>query len=126
MSFKLPSLCYKTDNPQDIDLSEYELATSPWLSSILVPVTCYNFYKKADYNGDAVIELANGLAPNLTNVHLFFESPGLSCLNSIPLSRPPQRGFFPNCSNWDGSSFKGHLRELSLSLPVAKAGFIGT
>ncbi|KAJ6039399.1 hypothetical protein N7444_008304 [Penicillium canescens] len=116
----------QADNPQDIDAYEYELATSPCLSSLLARVTRYNFYKKADYNGDAVIELANGLAPNLTNEHLFFESPGLSRLNSITASRPPWRGFFRNRSNCDGSSFKGHLRELSLNLPVAKTGFFGT
>ncbi|KAJ6010234.1 hypothetical protein N7522_005250 [Penicillium canescens] len=116
----------QADNPQDIDAYEYELATSPCLSSLLARVTRYNFYKKADYNGDAVIELANGLVPNLTNEHLFFESPGLSRLNSITASRPPWRGFFRNRSNCDGSSFKGHLRELSLNLPVAKTGFFGT
>jgi hypothetical protein len=103
MSLKLPSLCYKPDNPQDIDAYDYELVTSPCLSSILVPITRYNLYKTADYNGDAVIELANGLGPNLTNVHLFFESPGLSGLNSITLSRPPWRGFFPNRSYCDAA-----------------------
>ncbi|KAJ5307037.1 hypothetical protein N7508_006052 [Penicillium antarcticum] len=118
MAFRLLSLCYKADNPQNIDAYEYELATSPSISSILVPLNHQNDGGNLDYNGEAAIELANGLAPNLTNLHLVFEPSSAHWLDQTPPDRPPWRGFFLNRPSCKDDSFNGHLRDLSLCLPL--------
>jgi hypothetical protein len=137
MAFSLSSLFYNANQPNDIEAYDYELATSPCLSSILVPVS-RNTHGTTDYNSDEAIELATGLTPNLVNVHLIFPGPELAYVPSrtrsgshtlvishpIPPVRPQWRGFFPNRPNRVGGSIKGQLRDLSLSLPVPHGDFI--
>jgi hypothetical protein len=73
----MPSLCNKVDKPQDINDFGYKLATSPCLFSILVPISRFDTHGNVESNGEAAIDLANGLAPILANVHLVHISPVL-------------------------------------------------
>lgn len=43
MTFNLPSLLYEDEKPLEINQYEYQLATSPSLSSILAPVPQIDF-----------------------------------------------------------------------------------
>lgn len=96
MTFKLPSLCYNAQEPRDIDSYEYALATSPSLSSILVPVSFFDAEGNVEYNSEAAMELAAGLAPNLSQVHIVHGFPGSSPLftDVVRQERPRWRGFF--------------------------------
>lgn len=126
-AFKLPSLCYKTHEPQDIDEYEYSLATSPSLSSIMCPAyeydesnnkLGYNDYGMVEYHEEAVIQLASGLAPNLKSVYVVAGTPEArpGLYDQLRRERPPWIGFFPsNPKKAISNSSQGHLRELTLS-----------
>ncbi|KAJ6111132.1 hypothetical protein N7486_003367 [Penicillium sp. IBT 16267x] len=134
LAFKLPSLCCKTHEPQDIDEYEFSLATSPSLSSIIFPAYEYddenhafgfNDYGKVEYHEEAVLQLASGLAPNLKSVYIVagtpLATPGL--YDELRRERPPWAGFFPSYpQKVITNPIQGHLRELSLS-PAALVHF---
>jgi hypothetical protein len=73
MTFNLPSLIYD-EIPLYINQYEYQLATSSSLSSILVPVPQINLEGVPDFNAKAAIELANGLASNLSQAHIWWRN----------------------------------------------------
>ncbi|KAJ5356917.1 hypothetical protein N7517_011526 [Penicillium concentricum] len=111
MAFKLLSLCYDDNRPIDIDQYEYQLATSPSLSSILVPVSQIDYV--TNFNAKAAIQLANGLAPNLSRVHIVEESTSAR-FDPSEAEDPEWRGFFQNRK--DGHRLHGgNLQSLSLS-----------
>ncbi|KAL4925283.1 uncharacterized protein BDV17DRAFT_300445 [Aspergillus undulatus] len=97
-AFELPSLHQHAGHPHDIDQRDYALATSPNLSSVLVPISGFDGDGRLEYNKEAVIQLARGLAPNLTRVHIVHRGFGASASDyeTVHRGRPPWRGFFPN------------------------------
>ncbi|KAJ5178532.1 uncharacterized protein N7500_001231 [Penicillium coprophilum] len=111
MAFKLLSLCYNNNRPIDIDQYEYQLATSPSLSSILVPVSQIDYV--TNFNAKAAIELAKGLAPNLSRVHIVKESTGIRS-NPAEAGDLEWRGFFQN-GKVENRLHRGNLQSLSLS-----------
>ncbi|KAL4862847.1 hypothetical protein BDV12DRAFT_202666 [Aspergillus spectabilis] len=96
--FNLPSLHYNADHPQDIDKHDLALATSPSLASVVVPVSQYDDSGCVEYNEEAVMQIATGLAPNLVEVHIVDQPPGASpdYFRAVDRGRPPWPGFFPN------------------------------
>ncbi|KAJ5642205.1 hypothetical protein N7490_006205 [Penicillium lividum] len=125
-AFKLPSLYYNPLEPQDISDYEFSLATSPSLSTIMVPVfhddDDYEFEDSNDhkdghveYNKEAAIQLASGLAPNLKTVRILIKDYDYEL---EPLQ--PWQGFFPSKPNKIKANLQpGNLQELSLS-PAAE------
>ncbi|KAL2866671.1 uncharacterized protein BJX67DRAFT_354537 [Aspergillus lucknowensis] len=57
-----------------IDQYDYTLATSPSLSTVVVPVAYDDVHR--EYNETAVQAMARGLAPNLKHVHIVDSGPG--------------------------------------------------
>ncbi|KAJ5786802.1 uncharacterized protein N7503_012014 [Penicillium pulvis] len=126
-AFKLPSLCHRTHEPQDIDEYEYSLATSPSLSSVVFPAyeydedndkLGYNEYGMVEYHEEAVIQLATGLAPNLKSVYIAAGTPEATpgSYDQLRRERPPWAGFFTsNPKKVITNPTQGQLRELSLS-----------
>lgn len=98
MAFKLPSLHYHAHHPQEVDRRDFTLATSPNLTSALVPISRYDHDGNVEYNEEAVIQISAGLAPNLREVHAV-RRPIEACntrYEAIKRGRPPWPGFFPN------------------------------
>ncbi|KAL3471351.1 hypothetical protein BJX99DRAFT_250522 [Aspergillus californicus] len=97
-AFELPSLHQRADHPQDINHQDYTLATSPSLSSILVPISGWDDAGRQEYNNEAVMQLVRGMAPNLTGVHIVHRAFGASPFDdeTVRGGRPPWPGFFPN------------------------------
>ena len=85
MTFSLPRLFYKAHEPTHIDEYEYTLATSPALSSIRLIPNAYNAHGNVEYNKETALQLATGLAPNLTRVHITYQSLKHSTLRDSPL-----------------------------------------
>ncbi|KGO39308.1 hypothetical protein PEX1_094840 [Penicillium expansum] len=111
--FILPSLRYKNDVPSHVDEYEYKLATSPSLSSILVPLPKVDSEWAVCLNAKAAIHLATGLAPNLSRVHIV-EDPSELRLNPAEPGCPEWKGF-PQNLNDEHRLHGGSLRYLSLS-----------
>jgi hypothetical protein len=65
--FDLRSL-HQRETLQDIEETEYMLATSPCLFKIDIPYSRYDARVCANYNVEATLRLAAGLAPNLKHV----------------------------------------------------------
>lgn len=82
---------------KDVDVFEYEVATSPNLSSVIVPFVAYDGGPKVDYSREAVLHLVKKrLAPNLKTVHVFDKSYRhyWDSYQRTDRPRPPWRGFF--------------------------------
>ncbi|BCS26199.1 uncharacterized protein APUU_50910S [Aspergillus puulaauensis] len=113
MAFKLPSLHYHAHYPQDVDNRDFTLATSPNLTSALVPISHYDHDGNVAYNEEAVIQMSAELALNLREVHVA-RRPIEACntrYEAIKRGRPPWPGFFPNSPTKHGS---GPLKQARL------------
>ncbi|KAL2827567.1 hypothetical protein BDW59DRAFT_144007 [Aspergillus cavernicola] len=118
-AFKMPSLHQDADHPSDVDERDFALATSPCLSSVLVPLSHYDTDGCVEYNEEAVLRMAAGMTPNLTHVHIVHRPIGSSPYfhNAVIRGRPPWRGFFIN-DHQEGkfeASQQVHLQCWSLS-----------
>ena len=116
-TFSLRSLYQIGYDPHDIDSDEYALATSPSLHSI---VAASKFLGSegdldVDYNGEAVLEIASGLAPNLRKVGMWYQLAGNTpeLVLAMGVSRPSWRGFFADANNAP-SKTKAKLTSLAL------------
>ncbi|KAL3460960.1 hypothetical protein BJX64DRAFT_261810 [Aspergillus heterothallicus] len=96
--------------PKDgfVDEYEYTLATSPSLTSLVVPVAHDDPHR--EYNEEAVQWMARGLAPNLKHVHIIDSGPGFK-YRGIPPPSGPQKSI--NGKLFDGMKL-GVLESLSL------------
>ncbi|KAL4933964.1 uncharacterized protein BDV17DRAFT_278972 [Aspergillus undulatus] len=94
----LPSLHQHANRLHNIDEHDFTLATSPGLASVLLPVPQYDDEGNVEYNEEAVMRIAAGLAPNLTDVHIVHRGlrAGSEILAAVDLGRPPWRGPSPS------------------------------
>ena len=103
---------------QDIDDTDYMLATSPCLYSVVAPYSMYDAGGYANCNGEAVLLLAAGLAPNLKHVCVWDNS--LMSSGEIRSNRGNARlkwrGFHPQSgSEWcEIPGTKGRLQSLAI------------
>jgi hypothetical protein len=114
--FRLPSLVQHRDKPQPIDPDDYALATSPFLSSIVVSVYGFDGNGLVEYTEEAVMRMVGGIAPRLAHVRLYYDSVGdsLSSREAIRLGKPAWSGFFPGAAEPDKLPVLGSLRSLVL------------
>lgn len=123
--FDLRSL-HQREPLQDIDDTEYMLATSPCLYSIVAPYSTYDTRGCANYNGEATLLLAAGQAPNLKHICVWDNS----VMSSGELrsqrrdARPKWRGFHPQSgSEWcEIPGSKGQLQSLAIHALRAVSG----
>jgi hypothetical protein len=97
-NFCLRSLHQPPHIPIQISPHEVELITSPCLYSIAMKYDYMNTSGCADYNEEAILDMAAGLAPNLRKISLFWESSGSSPWYVAGLRVPRQqwrRDFIP-------------------------------
>jgi hypothetical protein len=65
---------HQRDTLQDIEETEYMLAASPCLCTIVSSYSMYDASGCANYNGDATLQLSAELAPNLKHVSAWDDS----------------------------------------------------
>ncbi|OAA35362.1 protein kinase subdomain-containing protein [Beauveria brongniartii RCEF 3172] len=75
-------------HPDDI-----ALATSPCLYSVVAVTSRYRYEQVVDYNKEAIMAMAAGLAPRLTNVCIIGATMQGSRTSMSTVPRPPWRGF---------------------------------
>lgn len=115
LTFRLRSLRDKTPDPH-----EMSIASSPCLHSIKVRYAFRDTNGQDDYNGEAILELIAGLAPNLKEVRMIQVTPGQSgqSIANLGIPRKPWRGlpgFAPGQS-------AGSLQSLSLEGAAVRPG----
>ena len=96
--FCLRSLYRGREERRNIDPDDYELATSPCLTKLHVQMPNYGSHcsGKWCYNEGAVLEMAQGLAPNLKSVSVDWQlMPGDHEDHDMHAPLPPFLGFFP-------------------------------
>lgn len=91
--FGLRSLIHSELHTQPIHPDDIALATSPCLYSIVSATAQYRSRGTVDYNKEAIMEMANGLAPRLKNVYLLpiIIQAQFGPIMTVP--RPPFQGF---------------------------------
>ncbi|KAM3561575.1 hypothetical protein MY1884_002310 [Beauveria asiatica] len=99
-------------HPDDI-----ALATSPCLYSVVAVTSQYRYEQVVDYNEEAIMEMAAGLAPRLTNVCIIRATMQGSQTPMSTIPRPPWQGFPSSLIEADRRQQPtlGHLQELVLS-----------
>ncbi|KAM3449576.1 hypothetical protein MY3296_006796 [Beauveria thailandica] len=99
-------------HPDDI-----ALATSPCLYSVVAVTSQYRYEQVVDYNEEAIMEMAAGLAPRLTNVCIIRATMQGSQTPMSTIPRPPWQGFPSSLIEADHRQQPtvGHLQELVLS-----------
>ncbi|KAI1403495.1 hypothetical protein F4819DRAFT_450979 [Hypoxylon fuscum] len=113
-TFKLGSLVQSRDNPHEIDLDDYALATSPCLYSVVAWVYDYDSDGNVDYNQDALLHMVAGAAPRLAHLCVKPSRPGstMALLQALQTPRPAWSGFFPGTEPTKPTS--GSLRSLDI------------
>jgi hypothetical protein len=110
---------------QDIEETEYMLATSPCLYQIVAPYSKRDATGRANYNEEAVLKLSAGLAPNLKHVCVWDNSlmPSAEILRRTD-ERPEWRGFhLQSDSEWrEIPETKGQLQSLAIDALRAVSG----
>jgi hypothetical protein len=123
--FDLRSL-HQRDTLQNIEETEYILATSPCLYNIVAPYSMYDWSGCTNYNGDATLELSAGLAPNLKHV-LVWDNSAVSSGETESRRNPrlEWRGFHPQSENeWrEIPETKGQVQNLAIDAIHAVSGF---
>jgi hypothetical protein len=122
--FDLRSL-HQEDILQDIEETEYMLATSPCLYQIVAPYSMRDAIGRANYNEEAILKLSAGLAPNLKHVCMWDDS--LMPSGEIQPQRAARlewRGFHPKSdSEWrEIPETKGQLQSLAIDAIRAVSG----
>ena len=115
--FDLRSL-HQRDAIQDIEETEYMLATSPCLYQIVGPYSNRDFVGCANFNEEAVLELSAGLAPNLKHVCVWDNSPKPTGeIQPHYVDELEWRGFHPQSDNeWrEIPETKGQLQSLAIN-----------
>jgi hypothetical protein len=123
--FDLRSL-HQRDTLQNIEETEYMLAISPCLYTIVAPYSMYDASSYANYNGDATLQLSAGLAPNLKHVSVWDNS--VMSSGEIKSRRNPRlkwREFHPQSdSEWhEIPETKGQIQSLAIDAIHAVSGF---
>jgi hypothetical protein len=90
-NFCLRSLHQPPQISIQISPNEAELITSPCLYSIAMKYDYMNTSGSADYNEEAILDMAAGLAPNLRKISLLWESSGSSMWYVAGLRVPRQQ-----------------------------------
>jgi hypothetical protein len=125
---KLNSLIQWKDKPHDIDPDEFAWASSPCLYSLAVSYTDHDIFYDGlvDFNGDALLQVVAGLAPQLRFVAVVL---GLGPENAVPkphwqgfskddtMSRPSLAGRKGNLWGLDPDRFQTYLRKALLTWP---------
>ena len=112
--FRLHILCYDVDHPRDVDGYELSLASSPSLSSIVVPVHDFSYDGRFEYNFEAALRIARGMAPNLKDVQIYLLfQPGPALHRAVLRGRGPWRGFFVGRPSKTGQVQQSRIRDLS-------------
>jgi len=111
----IKTFSFRSLNQPDLDAHELALATSPCLYSVLVMYDSYDSDGIEDYNGEAVMRIAAGLAPNLKEARMFRAAAGwsLALMRAIETPRNPWQGFAINKQKQ--ISIPGSLRHLQLA-----------
>ena len=106
---------FRSLNRPDLDAHELALATSPCLYSVLVRYDWYDSDGIEDYNEEAVMHIATGLAPNLKEVRTFRAAAGwsLARMRALETPRKPWQGFALNKQKQIFT--RGSLRHLQLA-----------
>lgn len=109
----------------NIDDDEYALATSPCLQSIIAQYARFDEVRRANYNMEAIQQMAAGSAPNLKHVYMWYLGAQVSgeIRSPRPRVRLPWQGFYPssNSESPDNPSTQGRLR----SLKIDSGGYMG-
>ncbi|KAF2835790.1 hypothetical protein M501DRAFT_1019400 [Patellaria atrata CBS 101060] len=83
------------DSPEEVDLYDFALASSPCLYRIYATVYEWDSHGKVNYNREAIERMVTGLAPQLKSINICHtpprESPELTAAERQP--RPTWRGF---------------------------------
>lgn len=97
------------------DAHELALATSPCLYSVLVRYDSYDSEGMEDYNEEAVVHIAAGLAPNLKEARMFRARAGwsLALRRALETPRTPWQGFA--LKDQEQTSTSGSLCHLQLA-----------
>ena len=114
--FDLQSL-HQREPLQDIETTDYMLVTSPYLHSIVAPCSKYDASGRANYNEEAILQMAAGLAPNLKHVCVWDNSLMASGeLRPRRITRPKWRGFYPESNSECGEipKTKGQIQSLAI------------
>ena len=120
-TFYLPSLYYPIDEAYRVDNHDLALAASPCLYSVMYLTRKWYTPGRIDYNEDALLQMASGLAPNLCNLRIQVHK---SRVDGRPQSlrawRAPARpwhGFHPTGTSADSALHtgrKGQLKSLQI------------
>lgn len=117
---------HQQDVLQDIEDTDYMLATSSCLYSISVLYSRYDESGCANYNGEATLQLSAGLAPNLKHVCMWEKTIMSSgeIIRQRP-TRPQWRGFRPQSdSEWrEVPETKGQIQDLAIHALREVSGF---
>ena len=94
--FEIPSLIQERDNPQPVSPEDYALCTFPFLASIVARVGSFESFGKLNFIEEAIMQMASGLAPNLTHLCVISEGEAgeLDIDKAIELGKPDWKGFF--------------------------------
>ncbi len=106
---------FRSLNQPDLDAHELALAKSPCLYSVQVRYDSYDSDGIEDYNGEAVLRVVAGLAPNLKEARVFRGAAGwsLALMRALETPRKPWQGFALNEQKQISTS--GSLRHLQLA-----------
>lgn len=119
--FDLRSL-HQRGTLEDIEETDYMLATSQCLYNIVAPYSRHDASGCANYNGEAVLRLSAGLAPNLKHVRVWDNSVMSSGeIRSRSNTRPNWRGFYPqsDSKSCEIPEIKGQLQSLAIDARYA-------
>lgn len=109
---------HQQDILQDIEESDYMLATSPCLYNVSVLYSKYDASGWANYNREATLQLSAGLAPNLKHVCMWDNTPPPSgeIIRQRP-KRPQWQGFHPQSDGeWcEIPQAKGQIQDLAIN-----------
>lgn len=95
-NFHLPSLVYSRDSVQSVSPEDYTLCTSPELFSVVFEFCSFGDHGFLDYNGEAVMQMLFGLAPNLAHMLVVTKRALGDMLphQTWELGRPAWKGFY--------------------------------
>lgn len=116
-TFSLRSLFQSKDKLRDIDPDEFLLATSPCLYSLAMFTSPgYDTDGRVNYNDEALLSMASGLAPGLRHITLWHSLAGnsMALMEATRSPRPPWRGFFNNTTKAPPGPSKGLIEGLTL------------
>jgi hypothetical protein len=116
-TFSLRSLYYSADISSGVEESEYLLATSPCLYSIVGPYS-FSDRSKTYYNSQALLQMISNYSPNLRRVQVYHSLAPSGEIHSIRHRSSPWGGFSPQyhveLHTSASSTTKGQLHMLAI------------